>query len=414
MGKLAGLLLVLGGASLPPLAYLLARALGLTPYEALSVAGDEDGATDEGTPRSHGTPEVGTPRSATMSKATCGCGRAVGVTDAAVGAAHGRCVDGVARPAADAGSAPPRLPADATERRCTCKSGGKVAARDAAVAAADAAARQVGRRRYVRLWLVRHAQSVSNRAARSIVAGRDVESPLSARGIEQAEALAQRLERLQPGFDAVWTSCAARAKDTAALACRAPGVAGVGVIPAVHDDLLEVCYGAWEGAARKDVPPPTAWTPDAGDVDALCAFTPPGTSPVDGAAGESIHDVESRMLRFVEQHVINVAEGGSGAADAAASPGLERADSMHSYMGSPSASPRGVSGRPRPLNIAVFSHGFAIRCLVRCLTRAHPELVTKAALSNTGICELVYNPAGDARGGWKLLRWNDSAHLEGL
>lgn len=91
------------------------------------------------------------------------------------------------------------------------------------------------------LWLVRHAQTLGN-AERRIQGQRD--TPLSARGLEQAACLARRLASVP--FDRVYTSDSERARQTAALAL--PGYA-------LETDawLRELSYGTLEGKTRAEL-----------------------------------------------------------------------------------------------------------------------------------------------------------------
>lgn len=93
-----------------------------------------------------------------------------------------------------------------------------------------------------RLYLVRHAESEDN-AARRFGGRRDTQ--LTARGLRQAEALAERLRR-EP-IDAVLSSSLTRAKQTAAVVASARGM-GVAVAPGWE----EGDFGAWEGLTYEE------------------------------------------------------------------------------------------------------------------------------------------------------------------
>lgn len=89
-----------------------------------------------------------------------------------------------------------------------------------------------------KILLVRHGRTDWNDAHR--FQGRS-DIPLNATGLEQAEKLAERLASWP--FDAVYTSPLARARQTAAALGARQGKS-----PVVLEDLVEVNFGAWEGA----------------------------------------------------------------------------------------------------------------------------------------------------------------------
>ena len=98
----------------------------------------------------------------------------------------------------------------------------RLAAWDALQRRADQRAR--GSRRRVRVLLIRHGESEANLQAGQIVGGRDVATPLSATGEEQARLLGERLLRDGLRVDAVYASHAVRARKTADIACAAAAI----------------------------------------------------------------------------------------------------------------------------------------------------------------------------------------------
>lgn len=88
------------------------------------------------------------------------------------------------------------------------------------------------------LRLARHGESEGNFAGS--LQGSRFDTPLSARGRRQAEALAIRLA--DEGLDAVWSSPMVRAKETASTVA-APH--GLGV--SIDADLVEFDWGVWSG-----------------------------------------------------------------------------------------------------------------------------------------------------------------------
>lgn len=102
------------------------------------------------------------------------------------------------------------------------------------------------------LYLVRHGESEANAAGR--FAGQN-DSPLTARGREQAESVARFLRNVR--FDRVISSDLSRARDTAAAIARLQG-RDVEVVP----DLREIDVGDAEGKAFEEMRSRPDYTPD--------------------------------------------------------------------------------------------------------------------------------------------------------
>lgn len=93
------------------------------------------------------------------------------------------------------------------------------------------------------LWLVRHGQTDWNTEFR--IQG-SIDKPLNARGIEQANELAQKLKEVH--FDAIYSSPAKRAYQTASAIAKQLG------LPIRTDDRLkEISLGLWEGLTWQQV-----------------------------------------------------------------------------------------------------------------------------------------------------------------
>jgi broad specificity phosphatase PhoE len=86
--------------------------------------------------------------------------------------------------------------------------------------------------------LARHGESEGNFAGS--LQGSRFDTPLSARGRRQAEALAIRLA--DEGIDAVWSSPMVRAKETAAIVAAPHGIS-----LSIDADLVEFDWGIWSG-----------------------------------------------------------------------------------------------------------------------------------------------------------------------
>lgn len=137
--------------------------------------------------------------------------------------------------------------------------------------------------RMTQFWLVRHGQTDWN------VEGRwqgQVESapPLNAAGQAQAEALAAQLNGAR--FEAIYSSDALRARETAGILA-----ARLRLTVKVDPRLREIHQGEWEGMLGRDIADryPAAWA--ARERDPLHA-RPPG--------GESVAEVAARLWRAAD------------------------------------------------------------------------------------------------------------------
>jgi broad specificity phosphatase PhoE len=164
------------------------------------------------------------------------------------------------------------------------------------------------------ILLARHGESDWNRERRW---QGHADRPLTARGREQARALAERLSGV--GLGAVYASDLRRARDTAAAVAAAQGLE-VEIRPA----LREVDVGAWSGLTRAEV---AERFPDAFQhwQDGF-----PGWD--DGETYEAMRQrVVSEILRIAEAHepgcVLVVSHGGPIRAVHAAALGLD----VHAY-----------------------------------------------------------------------------------
>ena len=147
------------------------------------------------------------------------------------------------------------------------------------------------------LYLIRHGQSQANTAQHHRVGGRDVASPLTAKGEAQAVAVGRRLAASGLSFDRVYASHAVRARRTAELACGELGLPAEAV--RVEPRVVEFSQGSLEQRPRQEV------YAEGGAVlrgvrRERMFYRPPGLSP-DGDRGESQHDVELRLRAFVDE-----------------------------------------------------------------------------------------------------------------
>lgn len=204
------------------------------------------------------------------------------------------------------------------------------------------------------LYLIRHAESEMNRQ-NDLVGGRSNSSPLSERGLYQAGLLGQRFLKEHNAFDRVYSSTATRAIQTAET------VSGIIHYPLERivksDLLLELDQGDWEGVHRR-----LAYT--------KAKLEKINANPWEFRApnGESQRDLEERMLKFLnDEHLLSADQ-----------------------------------------KVAVYTHGLAIKCLLRGIMKSDPGLTYKIVIDNTSITRLRFT-----RLGWHVLCVNDTAHIYG-
>ncbi|MEZ5825139.1 MAG: histidine phosphatase family protein [Geminicoccaceae bacterium] len=158
------------------------------------------------------------------------------------------------------------------------------------------------------IYLFRHGETVWNRQRR--MQGRK-DSPLTARGVSQAQAYGRTLRGLleQPEAYEILASPLGRAWQTAVLLCD-----GIGRDPddIVHDDLLqEMTWGSWDGltAAEIEARDPELWQ---ARIDDRFNVAPPG-------GGETQQDIVDRAARWIagiqgDRRIIAVCHGALGRA----------------------------------------------------------------------------------------------------
>ncbi|MEZ4773400.1 MAG: histidine phosphatase family protein [Bacteroidia bacterium] len=209
----------------------------------------------------------------------------------------------------------------------------------------------------ITVYFFRHAESMGN-VNNHLIGGRSNHYPLSDRGYIQAQLLGERLAREQFSFDHVFSSIAIRAMETARVSCENIGFDYGRVV--YSEELVELSQGEWEGKNREEYYTPEVRTLLKADPH---NFKPPG--------GESQKEVEDRMYHWMDQTIQN----------------LEK---------------------DRDCNVGVFSHGFAIKSLVRKILDASPSMTFHTVVHNTSITALQFHKAR-----WMVERVNDFAHLAG-
>jgi phosphoserine phosphatase len=213
------------------------------------------------------------------------------------------------------------------------------------------------------LYLIRHGQSVVNVIPDQM--GQDPNTPLTDHGRDQAVLLKRRFEKEGINFLHVFSSDYTRAYDTAKIVMD-PHIDTI----TLHHDLREYSAGDWKGTRRSQIL----------DHKVLAkmsylnnAFLPPG--------GESMNQVERRVSLWMEENI------------------------LYNKRIQKDALVTRESNFPR-MNIAVFSHGMTIKCLLHHIMGFDKSFTWKLTLENTGICKLVFGEEG-----WRLITINDHAHL---
>ncbi len=184
-----------------------------------------------------------------------------------------------------------------------------------------------------------------------LIGGRSNHSPLTPKGCQQSFALGLHFKNEGISFDHCIVSPALRTLDSFRLTTQAMGLE---IEPIIDDRIQELRQGDWEGKPREEIYPyvqqqikELGWN-----------FKAPN--------GESQYEVEQRMIAF--------------------------ANNCHLMY------PDKILG--------VFTHGMAIKCLLRSIEDWPPETTYKRDLDNTAISIIQYH--GDR---WHSRCINDNRHL---
>lgn len=295
------------------------------------------------------------------------------------------------------------------------------------------------------VYLIRHAESNMN-ILPGVICGRSPSAMITSEGRRQARALGVFLLSHGVHFDAVFSSPLERCKQTAVSVCQEVNFAKDKIEFA--DALIELSQGAWEGLRRSEI-----YTPELLNVIANCQ--PDFHAP----EGESQRQVEFRMIEFLNNvvllkavetslhrdakssfkkqsktnllmqvHPLNDAtdEGkgseammplaaGTGALYSSKGSGKSRlhvtsseaVNAMGSKMHSSGEHDQRVASRPTSFNVAIFSHGTAIKCLLRGVLESNPNMTHRFTIDNTSVTVLRHSTYS----GWQIKRVNDTAHL---
>lgn len=209
----------------------------------------------------------------------------------------------------------------------------------------------------INIYLIRHAESMGN-VNHHLIGGQSNHYPLSDRGEAQAHLLGKRLKKEGITFDQVYASIAVRAQQTCQISC---GHMGFDWDKVQHtDEIVELSQGDWEGKVRKEI-----YTSErrAEIVSNSYHFKAPG--------GESQKEVCDRMENWLHKAV-------------------EGLDPTKHH------------------SIAGYSHGFAIKCLVKRLMDSDPLMTFRTIIHNTSLTCFQFNGKN-----WLLERVNDHSHIVG-
>ncbi|CAI5942329.1 unnamed protein product [Closterium sp. NIES-65] len=271
--------------------------------------------------------------------------------------------------------------------------------------------------------VVRHFHGEAAHNVSTLIGGRSPQAALTPLGEQQAVLLGRYLrDYVGVRFHAIFSSPIERSKRTAILACQEMGVAESMIRYA--DELQELSQGQWERQPRARIY-------QRGVLEQMVAAQPDFRAP----GGESQRQVEFRMVEFVSnilfvrQHLEALAStpsappstthhpasappsnlpttpaNGNSSTPASAN---SSSSNLSSSTGSAVNAQGGGAAADDVFRVAVFSHGTAIRCLVRGVLGSDPHLTHNIGIDNTSISLLRHT----ARKGWHLVKMNDTTHL---
>jgi broad specificity phosphatase PhoE len=205
------------------------------------------------------------------------------------------------------------------------------------------------------------------------IGGQTNESPLTARGEAQADAIGAHLAATLTPQEIqslkIFSSTAVRAEQTAKKIASALSITDMTITP----ELLELDQGEWQGELRTVYQEPEV----AAAIKANSyEFKAPG--------GESQKDVEKRIASYITKKVLGSAR--------------ERSQMNNTSNSSTTTI--------QPVTIVV-GHGMAFKCFMRHILDSTPAMTTHIQFDNCSITEV----AMDDDKGWYVLRMNDQSAL---
>ncbi|KAG8089884.1 hypothetical protein GUJ93_ZPchr0011g28171 [Zizania palustris] len=264
-----------------------------------------------------------------------------------------------------------------------------------------------------------------------LVGGRWPAAALTARGERQARALAVFLCSRGARLAAAYASPLDRSRATASLVCRELDFPEEQI--QVSDALTEMSQGQWEGCPRSGI-----YTPEM--VNLMDSTQPDFSAP----AGESLRQVQFRMMEFLNQTIIRLPEKvamGDTLSQQNEAKGLSLQSSTNSVQDAPPwdllyrlnrhGLQRKKSGKSRlqfvtsgdneteddfspkanpgssVASIAIFSHATPIRCLIAGLLDCNPMISQRICIDDSSVTVLEHS----LKTGWQIKRLNDTDHL---
>ncbi|XP_010528134.1 PREDICTED: uncharacterized protein LOC104805304 [Tarenaya hassleriana] len=286
------------------------------------------------------------------------------------------------------------------------------------------------------VYLISHGECDLNLRP-DLIGGRCHVSALTADGKRQARALAVFFNSQGVRFNSVYSSPLDRARSMAVSVCQEM------IFPEEHiqssDALAEMSMGEWEGGHRSEI-----YTPETLSLIERCQpdFSPP--------SGESLRQVEFRMVQFLNGTVVGLAEKLRSELPSASvnerdgsfppptwdllhrhRPSLTRKKSGKSRLQvmtmtgnhevDDEMSPREVNhhndigdinisrSSPSPFStcVGVFTHSLPIKCLLTGVIGCSPIMSHKICIEDSSVTVLQHS----WKTGWQIKRLNDTAHL---
>uniref|UniRef100_A0A0D6RBB5 Phosphoglycerate mutase (2,3-diphosphoglycerate-dependent) n=1 Tax=Araucaria cunninghamii TaxID=56994 RepID=A0A0D6RBB5_ARACU len=294
------------------------------------------------------------------------------------------------------------------------------------------------------VYLIRHAESSANERP-ELIGGRSPSATLTANGKRQARALGVFLKTQGITFTSVYSSPLERAKQTGLAICQELKISEDKL--EFSESLTEMSQGQWEGCPRSEI-----YTLDM--LNIIERYQPDFCAP----GGESQRQVEYRMVEFLNSRVLRRAENSIQRNSGQYNRQFKGSASQNSLMqvhpvedgddagvtqwelfnrqkqlgrrrsgksrlqfvttgdneSANDSSREGGSWRQsqeqnkQPTEcVGIFTHGMAIKCLLRGLLGSNPLMTHRLCIDNTSMTVLWHS----FRTGWQIQRVNDTSHL---
>ncbi|KAH8489398.1 hypothetical protein Peur_059074 [Populus x canadensis] len=297
------------------------------------------------------------------------------------------------------------------------------------------------------VFLISHGECELNLRP-DLVGGRCHVSALTPNGQRQARALAVFFNSQGVSFHSVYSSPLNRARSMAVSVCQEMNFAEEQIQSS--DALMDLSMGLWEGCSLSDI-----YTPEVQSL--LENLQPDFCAP----SGESIRQVEFRMVQFLNRTVLGLPEklgsdfllrhqneshGFSHDRDGPSLPPPSNWDMQHMLYRHRQGLARKRSGKSRlqfvtttgnhegedeislreashqhtihDLNIrnssspvsscvGVFTHSIPIKCLLTGILGCSPVMMRKICIEDSSVTVLQHS----CKTGWQIKRLNDTAHL---